>query len=66
MDNQALHDELRDTFINYQYRLDRPMFVSQKISEEEAAINKYRTDSLFHSKVDALVGTVMYIVSNHY
>lgn len=60
---KVLHDELTKAFINYQYRLENPMPTSDET--QETMINKYRTDSIFHAKVDSLACGVMWIVEKH-
>ena len=63
IDKKALADDLTEAFINYQHRLDCPM---PSATETKAAIIlKYRSDPLFHAKVDSLVAGVMQIVSKH-
>ena len=51
-------EDLTDMFIAYQWRLDNPMPSPRDTKEE--MILKYQTDSLFHAKVNALVGGVMH------
>lgn len=63
IDKRALAEELTEAFINYQHRLDCPM--PSATETKESIILKYRTDYIFHAKVDSLVSGVMQIVSKH-
>ena len=60
LNKQLLHDKLTDAFINYQYRLECPF---PMFNENEAVkVMQYRTDNIFHRKVDNMVAGVMLIV----
>ena len=59
---QALHNELTEAFIKYQWNLDNPFPNS---ASQEELINKYRSDSLFRAKVDQLSIGVMHIVRKY-
>lgn len=60
---RVLADDLTEAFINYQHRLECPM--PSATETKEAIILKYRSDPIFHAKVDSLVAGVMQIVSKH-
>ena len=66
IDMRKLNDELRDLFIEYQWRLDCPF--PQAIPEDSLSViikpseHLYRTNPLFHSKVEAMVAGVMHVV----
>ena len=59
-DRRKLADDLTDGFIAYQYRLDypTPSFTETK----ETQIARYRTDPIFHAKVNSLVSGVLSII----
>lgn len=59
---RALHDELKNTFIKYQFNLDNPF--PREITPSSLII-KYQSDVYFKAKVDSLVYGVMDIVSRH-
>lgn len=63
IDKKALSDALTVAFIGYQHRLDCPMPIPHET--EEMIILKYRTDPLFHAKVESMVSGVMRIVGEH-
>lgn len=63
IDKTALAEDLRKVFVRYQFRLDHPF--PQQDETEQTAILKYRGDSIFHAKVDALVYGVMNVVDRH-
>lgn len=63
IDKKALSDDLTKAFIGYQHRLDCPMPIPHET--EEMLILKYRTDPIFHAKVESLVSGVMRIVGEH-
>lgn len=63
MNKPALANELTETFIEYQWRLDNP-FPSPEQTKENMYL-KYRSDSMFHAKVDSLVFGVMFIVERN-
>lgn len=58
-----LFDELTESFIAYQWRLENPM---PSINETEADIFiHYRNDWMFHNKVKSMVSHVMHILDKH-
>jgi hypothetical protein len=60
---EALYNELTDAFIEYQYRLDNPF--PSKTETPEVMVLRYRSDPIFHNKVQSLVQGVMSIVLRH-
>ena len=63
MNKDALYEELTEAFMMYQHRLDVPF---ESATETKAAIIlKYRSDPLFHAKVESMASGVMRIVSKH-
>jgi len=58
---RRLADELTDLFINYQFRLENPM--PNPNETNVYIIEKYRTDHMFHARVDSLVAGVMHIAA---
>ena len=56
----VLQDNLRDAFINYQWRLDNPMLTVGET--EQKRITEYMCNSTFHAKVDSLTARTLYIV----
>ena len=63
IDKNALADDLTEVFIAYQHRLDCPM--PNPTETEEAIYLKYRSDPIFHAKVDSLVAGVMHTIHKH-
>jgi len=63
IDRQAIHDDLVDAFISYQYRLERPMPLTTET--QEIMVMYYQTDSLFHNKVQSLASGVMHVLESH-
>ncbi len=63
LDRSSLADDLTKAFINYQHRLDCPM--PSATESPEAVRLKYMKDSLFHAKVDSLVGGVLHILDKY-
>ena len=63
VDKTALSRELKMMFIRYQFRLENPF--PQTDETDETAIIKYKSDNLFHAKVDALTYGVMNVVDRH-
>jgi len=63
LDRRSLADDLTDAFINYQHRLDCPMPTATETPE--SIILKYRSDPLFHAKVESLAGGVMHILDKY-
>jgi len=63
MDKRGLLDELTEAFINYQFRLERPM--PSAMETTETRIIEYQSNPIFHNKVDSLVAGVMQIVDKH-
>lgn len=63
LDKKAISNDLTKLFIQYQYRLDNPM---PNLNESyEDMVFKYRSDHVFHSKVNAIVSRVMMVVTEH-
>ena len=59
----ALHDELTDRFIDYQYRLDHPMpSMTETIAVRRA---QYMNDPVFRARVASLVTGVIEVVRKH-
>ncbi len=56
-------DELTDSFINYQWRLDHPMPDANE--SVESLLDHYRSNWLFRNKVDQLVSHVMNVINKH-
>ena len=63
IDKEALYNDLVEAFIGYQYRLDNPF--PSKTETPEVMVLRFRTDPLFHNKVESLVQGVMNIVLRH-
>ena len=63
VDRKALHDDLVNAFMEYQYRLDLPF--PSPTETKAVIILRYRSDPLFHNKVNNLVTGVMGIVNKH-
>ena len=63
INKEALHDDLREAFVNYQYTLENPMPAFTENSE--LARQMYINNSIFNRKVDSLVAGVMVIVEKH-
>ena len=63
VDKESIYQELVDAFIQYQYRLDNPM---PSTTETKAVmILQYRSDRLFHAKVQRIVAGIMTILEKH-
>lgn len=60
---EKIHDELVRKFIQYQYRTERPFPMTG--DDFNGGVELYRTDAIFHQKVDRLVGGVMHTVSKY-
>ena len=58
-----IQEELTKAFIAYQHRVDNPS--PSKDDTEENIFLKYRSDYIFHNKVDSIVCGVMCIISKH-
>jgi len=58
-----LQHDLTDAFIQYQWNLDNPF---PNFPSQEELLLKYRSDYMFHAKVNQLVAGVMVIVQKHY
>lgn len=65
IDLKALHVDLTEAFINFQHRLENPMPLNARSEDIETKIMRYRTDTIFHSKVASMTAHVMNIVSKH-
>lgn len=63
INKNALLDDLRVAFIQYQHRLDFPM--PSTTETPEAIQLKYLNDPVFHAKVDSLACGVMQIIDKH-
>lgn len=63
IDKNALHDELTNAFIRYQYRIENPF--PSPTETPAAMILQYRNDPIFHNKVESIVCGVMAIVGKH-
>lgn len=63
LDKTALSTELKKLFMSYQNRLENPMPAEPET--EQALIDKYFRDPIFHAKVDALTYGVMNVVDRH-
>ncbi len=60
---RALHDELTEAFIKYQFRIDHPM--PQPHETDEAMYAHYRHDAMFNRRVKSLTSGVMSIVGKY-
>lgn len=61
-DKNALTRDLTEAFIKYQYRIENPMPTN---TEGIDGIKEYRSNPMFHKKVEALVSGVMTIIDRH-
>lgn len=59
----ALCNDLTEAFIEYQYNIDHPMPIPVKSFEEK--LQHYRSNNIFHHKVDNLVAGIMFIFIKH-
>ena len=64
INKKAIHDELIQMFIEYQYASDNPMLQVDMPCQDKMA-KQYRDNPLFNAKVRSLVGAVMLVVSRH-
>lgn len=62
MNKNKLADELTDTFIEYQWRLENPM---PNPNQTAASIKMYQNDYVFRAKVQNWVSGVMHVVEKH-
>jgi hypothetical protein len=60
---KAMYDDLIDSFIEYQWRLDNPYPIQDET--KEMMITKYRTDPIFNCKVQSMVSGIMHIIGKH-
>ena len=63
VDKTELAKDFTKLFMRYQHRLDNPM--PAPVETEQALIDKYLRDPMFHAKVDALTYGVMNVVDRH-
>ena len=63
VNQEKLHNDLIEMFIEYQYRLENPMLVIGET--KRLMVLRYRENYQFHAKVDALACGAMAIVVDH-
>ena len=63
IDKHDLYDDLVEAFIYYQWRVENPMPTTQETKEN--MIHRYRSDIVFHNKVDSLAAGVMQILDKY-
>lgn len=59
-DKEKIRDDLVTAFIHYQYRLENPL--PRPEETEELMMMYYRSDAMFHRRVNSLVSGVMQIL----
>ena len=63
IDKRAIADDLTATFIEYQYRLDHPM--PSTTETYTTYVLAYRSDPVFHAKVDSMVAAIMHTLDKY-
>lgn len=62
IDKDAVHKDLTEAFINYQYRLERAF---PQGNENYSPVEMYKNDPMFNRRVRNLVSGVMEILDKH-